>query len=103
MLLLLHQVGRDYTIILFHDQGTEVVNQVNDELSRLMDISKWIAIAYHPLTNGLDECWNRNSIEINLQVSSKLFPVQNMFVSSANIMKFNNLEILQMSLINKNK
>ena len=42
-----------------------------------------------------------SSVEINLQVSSKLFPVQNMLVSSANIMKFNNLEILHMSLIYK--
>ena len=42
-----------------------------------------------------------SSVEINLQVSSKLFPVQNILVSSANMMKFNNLEILQMSLIYK--
>lgn len=45
--------------VFIHDQGTEFVNQVNNELCNLMHISKRIATAYHPMTNGMDERWNQ--------------------------------------------
>ena len=44
--------------MFIHDQGTEFINGVNSEPCRLMDISKRIATAYHPMTNSLDERWN---------------------------------------------
>ena len=44
--------------VFIHDQGTEFINGINSQLCRLMNITKWIATAYHPMTNGLDECWN---------------------------------------------
>ena len=52
------QCEKGAAAVFIHDQGTEFINQVNDELCRLMDISKRIATAYHPMTNGLDERWN---------------------------------------------
>ena len=45
--------------IFIHDQGTEFVNQVNDKLCQLMQTTKRIATAYHPMTNGMDERWNQ--------------------------------------------
>ena len=44
--------------VFIHDQGTEFKSCVNNELCCLMDITKRIATAYHPMTNGLDERWN---------------------------------------------
>ena len=44
--------------IFIHDQVIEFTNCVNNELCRLMDITKKIATAYNPMTNGLDERWN---------------------------------------------
>ena len=44
--------------VFIHDQGTEFINCVNNELCHLLDITKRIATACHPMTNGLDERWN---------------------------------------------
>ena len=54
------QSEKEEPSVFIHDQGNELINQVNDELCQLMDISKRIATAYHPMTNGLDEHWNGN-------------------------------------------
>ena len=52
--------------ILSHDQGTEFINQIHEEMCQKMDISKRIATAYHPTTNGLDERWN-GTLQTTLQ------------------------------------
>ena len=45
--------------VFIHDQGTEFVNVINDEMCAMLNIEKRIATAYHPMTNGLDERWNQ--------------------------------------------
>lgn len=42
------------------DQGREFVNEVNSELSKLLQIERSVSAAYHPQTNGLDERTNAN-------------------------------------------
>ena len=51
-------VRRGQPLFFIHDHGTEFINGINSELCRLMNITKRIATAYHPMTNGLDERWN---------------------------------------------
>ena len=45
--------------IFIHDQGTEYVNQVISKLCEMMQTTKRIVTASHPMTNELDERWNQ--------------------------------------------
>ncbi|CAH1768338.1 12537_t:CDS:2 [Entrophospora sp. SA101] len=49
--------------ILLTDQGTHFVNQMLDELCRVMGIKHKLSSAYHPQTNGLVERFNRTLCE----------------------------------------
>ena len=41
------------------DQGREFVNSLNQHLFQLTGVQHIISTAYHPQTNGLDECFNQ--------------------------------------------
>ena len=58
--------------IFIHDQGTEFVNQVNQELCSMMGISKRMSTAHHPMINGKMLNWINAGIRLSRQPSERL-------------------------------